>query len=136
MPLPKILDIGFKIDEPKLWNVDLPVEEILISEIEHNMDIPYLEQEGTNDWNLTPRMLVQNFDKEFHHAKQTDAADLQYPIELYFHLGKRIILDGVHRYVKALRQWEKTIKVRRVSDEIIQQVKKSDADWKKRKGEK
>lgn len=97
------------------------------------MDIPFLEQEGTDDRNLTPRMLVENFDKEPHHARQVNDADLAYPIELYFHLGKRIILDGVHRYVKAIRQWIQTIKVRKISDEIIQQVKKSDEEYKKRK---
>jgi len=33
MPLPKILNIGFKIDEAKLWA----------------LDIPYLEKMGTDD---------------------------------------------------------------------------------------
>ena len=65
MPLPEILNIGFKTDEAKLWAIDIPVEEIDISEIDHNLDIPYLEQEGTDDWNLTPRMLIENFDKGF-----------------------------------------------------------------------
>jgi len=65
MPLPDILNIGFHADEPKLWATDIPVKEIAISEIDYNLDIPYLEQEGTEDWNLTPRMLIENFDKEF-----------------------------------------------------------------------
>ena len=34
MPLPEILNIGFKTDEPKLWAIDIPVEEIDLSEIE------------------------------------------------------------------------------------------------------
>ncbi len=45
MPIPDIIKTGFKIDEPKLWKIDIPVEEILITEIEHNLDIPYLEKE-------------------------------------------------------------------------------------------
>jgi len=45
MPLPDILDLPFKIDEPKLWAIDLPVEEIALTDLWHNMDIPYLEQE-------------------------------------------------------------------------------------------
>lgn len=71
MPLPDMLNTGFKINEPKLWAIDIPVEEIAISEIEYNLDILYLEKEGTNDWNLSPRMLIENFDKEFHHAKKS-----------------------------------------------------------------
>ncbi len=125
MPLPKILDISFKTDEQKLWAVDIPVEEIPISEIEYNLDIPYLEQEGTDDWNLTPRMLIENFDKEVTHAKKVDETDMKYPIDIYMHKGKWIILDGVHRFTKAIRQGDETIKIRRVNEEIAKATKKS-----------
>jgi len=124
MPLPDILNIGFKIDEPKLWAINIPVEEILISDIDYNLDIPYLEQEGTEDWNLTPRMLIENFDKEFSHAKKVNETDLNYPIEIYFYKNKWIILDGVHRFTKAVRLGLKTIKVKRISPEIAQLAKR------------
>ncbi|MBU0766894.1 hypothetical protein KKF55_03885 [Patescibacteria group bacterium] len=129
MALPEILNIGFRIDEPKLWAVDIPAEEINISEIDYNLDIPYLEQMGTDDWNLSPRMLIKNFDKEKRHAEQTEKVDLKYPIELYFHQDKWIILDGVHRFTKAVRLGDKTIKVRKVSHEIAQACKKDDKEW-------
>lgn len=124
MSLPDILNIGFKTDEQKLWALDIPAEEILISEIEYNLDIPYLEQEGTDDWNLTPRMLAQNFEKESFHAKKVNEADLKYPIEIYFHNGKWIILDGVHRFTKAFYLGHKKIKVRKISEEIAQMTKR------------
>jgi len=124
MPLPDILNIGFKTDEPKLWAVDIPVEEINVSEIDYNLDIPYLEQEGTNDWNLTPRMLIENFDNQYFHAKKVNEADLVYPIEIYFYKEKWIILDGVHRFTKAVRLGHKKIKVRKVSEEIAQMTKR------------
>lgn len=124
MPLPNIIDTGFKTDEPKLWAVDIPVEEINISDIEYNLDIPYLEQEGTDDWNLTPRMLIENFSKEFFHAKKVNEVDLKYPIEIYFHKGKWIILDGVHRFAKTVRLGYKTIRVRKISKEIAQKTKR------------
>ena len=124
MSLPDILNIGFQADEPKLWTVSIPVEEISISEIEYNLDIPYLEQEGTDDWNLTPRMLIQNFEKEIFHKKKVDEADLQYPIEIYLHKGTWIILDGVHRFTKAVQNGHKTIKIRRVSEKIAQMTKR------------
>lgn len=124
MKKPSIIDIGFEIDEPKLWAIDIPIEEILISEIEHNLDIPYLEQEGTEDWNLTPRMLIENFDKEIFHAKKVREVDFKYPIEIYKHKNQWIILDGVHRFTKAVQLGEKTIKVRRVSRQAALQVKR------------
>jgi hypothetical protein len=126
MPKPDILNIGFHADEPKLWAADIPVEEIPISEIDYNLDIPYLEKEGTDDWNLTIRMLVNNLDKEPTHAKKVKKADLQYPIDIYFHKDKWILLDGVHRLAKAVLLGQKTIRVRRVSEEIAQRTKRQD----------
>ena len=126
MPLPKILDTAFKTDEPKLWAIDISVEEIVIAEIDYNLDIPYLEQEGTDDWNLTPRMLIENFDKEVTHAKRVNEVDLKFPIDIYLHQGKWIILDGVHRFTKAVRLGHKTIKVRKVSEEIAQMTKRGE----------
>lgn len=136
MPLPEILNIGFKTDEPKLRKIKLPIEEIAISEIENNMDIAYWEQEGTDDWNLTPRMCIENFEKEIHHAKKVLEADLQYPIELYFHQEQRIILDGVHRFTKAMREGHTTIKVRKIPENVAQKTKRTEKKYKKRKGEK
>ncbi len=135
MPLPKILDIGFKIDEPKLWAMDIPVEMMNLSELNHNLDIPYLEQEGTNDWNLTPRMLIEHFDTELRHAHQTEQADLRYPIEIYKHKNTWIILDGVHRFTKAVRQGHTSIQVRKISDAIVNQTKKPEQAYRKWKGE-
>lgn len=135
MSMPSILNIGFKIDEPKLWAVVILVEEIPIAEIEYNLDIPYLEKEGMDDWNLTPIMLIDNFEKESLHAKAVKEANLKYPIEIYYHDNKWIILDGVHRFTKHVRLGHKTIKVMRVSPEIAQLTKRPDNEYKKWKGE-
>ena len=122
--LPEIINTGFKTDEPKLWEIDIPVEEIPISEIEYNLDIPYLEQEGTHDWNLTPRMLIENFNKETTHSERVDCVDLDFPIHLYLHNEKWIILDGVHRFTKAVKLGHNEIQVKRVSYEIAQLTKR------------
>ena len=125
MPIPKIINTGFKIDEPKLWAINIAVEEIPISELEHNLDIAYLEQEGTDDWNLTPRMLLEHFAKEISHANKVKNADLSLPIEIYLHQNTWIILDGVHRFTKTVQLGAKTIKVRKVTPEIVEITKRS-----------
>lgn len=124
MPLPKILNTGFKIDEPKLWAIKIPVTEIPLPDLKNNLNIPYLEKEGTDDWNLTPKMLLQNLAKEIHHAKKVEESDLKHPIEIYFHKNQWIILDGVHRFTKAHLLKNPTIKVRKVPPAIIQKVKR------------
>ncbi len=120
---PAEIDVGFKVDYKKLWGLSIPVEEINISELEANLDFPYLEQEGTDDWNLTPRMLIDNFEKEISHAKKVKETNLSHPIEIYFHNDNWIILDGIHRYVKALMGGHRTIKVRKVSKEMLDRVR-------------
>jgi len=120
---PKEIDIGFKINHKKLWQLDIPVEEIELSELNSNMDFPYLEKEGTDDWNLTPRQLIANFNEEHTHAEKVNKANLKFPIEIYFHHGNWIILDGVHRFVKAKRYKLRTIKVKKVSQNLLETVK-------------
>ncbi len=116
--IPEIINTGFKIDESELWREDFPVEEISISEIEYNLDIPYLEKKGTDDWNLSPRELIANFEIEIPHAKRVNQCDLSFPIHIYLHKDKWIILDGVHRFTKAVMLGHKTIQVKKVSREI------------------
>ena len=120
---PKEIDIGFKLNDTDLYSLDLPIEKVLISEIIYNTDIPYLEKEGTDDWNLSPRELIKNWDREITHSKRVEKADLSYPILLYSFKDKWIILDGVHRFTKALMRGNKTILAKRVSDNIIEKLK-------------
>jgi hypothetical protein len=135
MPIPDEINTLFKCEEELLRAEDIPVEIIPISDIGYNLDIPYLEKLGTDDWNLSPRDLIENFSSETHHAKWVNNADLQYPIEIYLFRWKRIILDWVHRFTKAVMQWDTQIKVRRVSDEIVQKTRKSNDDYRRRKWE-
>jgi hypothetical protein len=45
-------------------------------------------------------MCLENIEKEVYHTAEINKVDIQYPIEIYFHQGQRIILDGVHRFAK------------------------------------
>ena len=116
---PKVIDLGFDISEPKLWQLSIPAEVMSLKVLENNLDIPYLEKEGTDDWNMTPRMLIENYTQEMAHAGKTEKSDLSYPIHIYFNKNQWIILDGVHRYVKTIRNGAKTIEVKKVSPENL-----------------
>lgn len=129
MPIPAEINTGFKIEEELLWKEEIPVEEIPLEDLAHNLNILYLESIGTDDWNMSPRMLLENFEREIPHATKVNNADMSYPIELYFFKGQWIILDGVHRYTKAHLLKQQSIRVRRVSDEVMQRTKKSDIDY-------
>lgn len=124
MSKPKEIDYGFVYEFSKIWKLDIPVEEMSIAELESNLDIPYLEKEGTDEWNLTLRELIASGEKEPTHYKAVLAADLKYPIEIYFFNGYWTILDGVHRLCKAIIEGRKTIGVRKVTEEMIPMILK------------
>lgn len=115
MPKPPILDVGFRVYAERLWKLDLPTEEMPLKDLEHNLDFAYLDKQGTDDWNLTPRELLQLRHQEPEHWLKVEKADLSYPIEIYDHDGTWIILDGVHRFTKAALEELETLPVRKVS---------------------
>lgn len=125
-PRPKSLqqvDIPFKKDDKKIWELDLPVEEMPISQLVWHFKYPFWEKEGTDDWNLTPQGLINDPEKEPTHYKQIQKSDLSYPVQIYRYKNRWLLLDGVHRLVKAYLAGKKTIKVRKVPKSAIPLIK-------------
>lgn len=116
---PKEIDLPCKFKDALLYDIDLPVEEMTLTELKNNLDICYLEREGTDDWNLSCRELIQNFDKEVNHADRVKGVDLNFPICIYYYLGQWIIVDGVHRFTKAWMENRDTIKVKKIPEKLI-----------------
>ncbi len=106
---PAIIDVGFSLSEPLLWQIEAPLQQIPLQELAHNLDICYWEKEGTDDWNLSPRACLSNPKREISHFQLIEKADLQFPIILYQDQGQWIILDGVHRFAKAWKEGKTTI---------------------------
>jgi len=101
MSLPEILNIGYAYSPEQLWLLDIPSETMPLTHLRENMHIKYLDQEGTDDWNLTHQELIDDQERELLHMQKVYDADMSYPIEIYNHQDTWIILDGVHRFVKA-----------------------------------
>lgn len=124
MTKPKEIDYAFRIDHKKLWALDLPVEDIMIKDLSDNFSIPYLEKEGTDDWNLTISDLLDNLNDEPSHAEKMEKSDLKYPIDIYFYRNSWIILDGIHRLAKSISLGREKIKVRKIPEDQIEKIKK------------
>lgn len=101
---PKILeDAGFDIyvDTSELRDLPIPIQQIDIKDLIWCFDFPFWEKDGTDDWNLTPRDVIEKKPETTEHMKKIEEASLDYPIVVILHKEKWVILDGIHRLVKA-----------------------------------
>ncbi len=114
--VPKIIkEVGFDFSwsEKKVWALDLPVEKMDIKNLEWHFDIPFWNTEAGH-YDLKPREVInfpENHKKEYARTMQ---ADLSYPIDIMENKGHWLILDGLHRLVKAKILGKDEVMVRKV----------------------
>ena len=104
MTRPEILeDAGFDLymDTSKLRDLPLEVTSMNLGELLWCFDFPVWEKDGTDDWNLTPREVIEGKPDTSEHMQRVQDSNLEYPIVIIFHKNKWVILDGIHRLVKA-----------------------------------
>ncbi len=121
MKRPKILeDAGFDIyfDESKLRELSIPTTQMKLDELEWLLDLPVWEKDDTDDWNLTPREVIENKSGTSNHRKVVDDADLSYPAVVTLRKGKWIVLDGFHRLTKAYILGRKTLDVKVLTSDM------------------
>jgi len=124
--LPKIIEeVGFDFSwsERKVWALDIPIEKIDIKELEWHFEIPFW---STKDgyYDLRPKDVI-NFSKNHQEEYgRTMKADLSYPIDVMENKGSWLILDGLHRLVKAKILGKTEVEVRKVPRSKIPEIEK------------
>ncbi len=123
--LPEIIkDIGFDFDwsEKKVWDLNIPIEEIDIKELEWHFEIPFWNTKN-GYYDLKPSSVI-NYPKKY--QKEYDRimrSDLSYPIDIMKNKGRWLILDGLHRLVKAKILNKTTVEVRKIPRSKISEIK-------------
>jgi hypothetical protein len=123
--LPDIIkQVGFDFDwdSSKVWSLDVPVSEINIDELVWHFDIPFWEKENTDEYNLTPREVINKKEGTAEHRKKIEQADTRHPIDIMENKGRWLILDGLHRLVKLYELGSKQISVRKIPREKIPEI--------------
>lgn len=118
-----IKNVGFDFSwsEKKVWALNISIEEIDINELTWHFDIPFWNTtRGYYDLNPNQVILNQKLYKEEYNRVMI--ADLKYPIDIMFNKGKWLILDGLHRLVKAYILGIKNIKVRKIPRSKIPKI--------------
>jgi hypothetical protein len=126
--IPKIIeDVGFDFDwdEEKVWKLNVPVTDMDIKELVWHFDIPFLWHKG-GVYNLTPREVIENPRKYEDEYQRTVGAELKYPIDIMENKGRWLILDGLHRLMKAHIQGTETVNVRIIPRDKITEILRDD----------
>lgn len=115
----EIQEVGFDFwwDSKKVWQLDVPVTEMGVKQLAWHFAYPFCTKVERN---TTSNPLTSNSSAE-HQVEydRTMAADLSYPIDVMDWKGRWLILDGLHRLVKAAIQKQTTVRVRIIPREHI-----------------
>ncbi|TCC28188.1 hypothetical protein E0H58_01335 [Kribbella speibonae] len=91
----------------KLWELDLKVEPVEIADLVWIFDLPLWQLEGER-FKVTPHQVAETPMNFRAHYQRVMDADLDFPINLVAYRGRLVVLDGVHRLLKAhflRRRW-------------------------------
>lgn len=104
----------FPKDTKKVWELDIPVEDLDINEITWHFELPFWNY---NDipYSVKPIDVMKYKDKYSIQYERIINADTSYPIDLIDdrkRTGKLLILDGLHRLAKLYLEGASTVKVR------------------------
>ncbi len=118
--------IGFDFDwdEKKVWALDLPVTEMDTKELLWHFEVPFWEKDDTDDWNLSPRDVIDGSPGSKQHRQRVDESNLEFPIDIMENNGRWLILDGLHRLVRLYELGQEKIKIRIVPRSKIPEILK------------
>lgn len=118
------LDLPFWRDNEKLWALPISAEKMEIKELEWMMNIPFWEDDK-GDIVITPNDVLKDPNKFPDHTKLIDNCDASYPVHITKNnLDEWIILDGLHRLAKLVREGKKEVMVKKVTMEQVRLTKK------------
>ena len=124
--IPEIIkEVGFDFDweNEKVWSLNIPVTEMDIGELTWHFDIPFHWHKG-GVYNLKSREIIENPKEYQEEYDRTVKADMQYPIDIMENKGKWLILDGLHRLMKAYIKGMKKVRVRIIPRNKIAEIMK------------
>ncbi len=125
--IPKeIIEHGFDFhwDNQKVWLLDIPTEEIDITEIDWVLDLPFWKNNNVK-YTLSPRKVLENIDLYPEHKERILKANTFYPIDVMKNYKNQwTILDGVHRLARLLLERNTKVKVRKIPRDLIFKIEK------------
>jgi hypothetical protein len=105
---------SFDWDVEAIWQLDLPTRSMALADLVWHLDVPVWD-----NYRLTPRAVLSDPVRHAGEHARMLAADLSYPIDVFRFRSRWMILDGVHRLLKAHMLRHEDIAVREVPETAI-----------------
>lgn len=87
-------------DRELLWELELPRRRLGLEELRWHFDLPWWRRDDV--WfQVAPREFLACPEAHPEHADRVASADLSYPLHVVLRDQRWLILDGIHRLVKA-----------------------------------
>ncbi|MEK7507475.1 MAG: hypothetical protein AAB602_00110 [Patescibacteria group bacterium] len=120
-PPQALIDAGLSmfVNTTKLRELPLRVADIDIENLLWHFDMPVWAKDGTDDWNLAPWEVIKKREGTLLHWERAEKTDLRFPIVITEYNSRLVILDGVHRLVKAYIRGDKKIKAKIIPKEHL-----------------
>lgn len=121
-----IKEVGFDFswDERKVWELDIPTEEMPISELAWHFDIPFIWSKPDGYYNVNPREVIEHPKLHPEEYERTLRSDTAYPIDIMFWKKRWLILDGLHRLMKQAIEGKQVVHIRKIPESAIPQILK------------
>ncbi len=114
--------VDFHFDIERLHALDLPARTVATTELAWHLDLPFWPAQGI-PFKVTPSTVAAEPDVHQEQWQRTHAADLRYPLDVYLRRdGRIVILDGIHRLLKASLTGRTHMRVRVLAPERFDAV--------------
>ncbi|MCR4311058.1 MAG: hypothetical protein NUV54_00595 [Candidatus Taylorbacteria bacterium] len=121
LPPRQLTDVGLNmfVDTVKLRELNLPIIDVPLERLLWHFDMPIWAKDNTDDWNLTPWEVIRKKVGTSVHRERVAESNLAYPIIVTEYNGRLVILDGVHRLVKAHENGRTSIQAKLIPTDFL-----------------
>ncbi len=118
----KKVGFDFHWSSKKVWKLDIPVTTMPVRELEWHFDIPFWNKPNGGYYDLKPNDVLASPEEYKVEYERTLKSDLRHPIDIMENKGRWLILDGLHRLVKARLQGMTAVRVRKIPRSEIPKI--------------
>ena len=105
--------LDFEWDCHRLWGLPLRAESMPVSDLEWQLQLPWWRLDGRS-FAISPREVAASPDRYLEQYSRTISADLRRCLHVTYRAERWVVLDGIHRLLKASLLGLEVVGVRKV----------------------